>query len=564
MHDDADADTELPGGGDGDPFSDPSDVSLYQAWKAYKQQHSRPGVEAVGMGLEQAAWGDALLGDAGFGGVPVRDRLEAWAGWLNPWGEGELLIFDKQAGNISIPHRPAAYPAHLPPANAFPVQGTLLRIEDFPGAKELGVDEYGCAELPSPVSLTASYNKEDLTTTPPTTNTTTTTRPLIALIIRGHCSFSHKTRLAQHLSAHACIIADDTATPSETDEQGRTRTGLITMYSPDDTTDVRVGSTFVSRAGGLVVRDLMDRERERAGAGAGAGGVEVRIEPDDGYDWPLSDLLVFIMLLPSVITIFAILLNKYRTMRQRQRDRAPKETVFALPEAIWVPEEWEKEDDSPAPTLPKSGVARVSGGGDADAGGSAAEDSAGSAGAGAGAGGEGGGGGAVEEQEEEQCRPPFGTGMPKQKPRQSSSFTAIGTTNTGTTTTNATATVKKRKFYSKDECAICLGSFERGDVIRILPCGHLFHKLEVDDWDITATPSDSTLAIPTQTATTPLTAVPPAPTSDTDTEPHGGWSFGSAVWERMRKVFRNRNRAAEVEGQGVEREEGEETPLLRV
>lgn len=86
------------------------------------------------------------------------------------------------------------------------------------------------------------------------------------------------------------------------------------------------------------------------------------------------------------------------------------------------------------------------------------------------------------------------------------------------------------------------------------PCGR----------DITATPSDSTLAIPTQTATTPLTAVPPAPTSDTDTEPHGGWSFGSAVWERMRKVFRNRNRAAEVEGQGGEREEGEETPLLRV
>lgn len=40
----------------------------------------------------------------------------------------------------------------------------------------------------------------------------------------------------------------------------------------------------------------------------------------------------------------------------------------------------------------------------------------------------------------------------------------------------------KRKYYSKDECSICLGSFERGDVIRILPCGHLFHKTEVDDW----------------------------------------------------------------------------------
>jgi hypothetical protein len=40
----------------------------------------------------------------------------------------------------------------------------------------------------------------------------------------------------------------------------------------------------------------------------------------------------------------------------------------------------------------------------------------------------------------------------------------------------------RRRYYSKDECSICLGSFERGDVIRILPCGHLFHKTEVDDW----------------------------------------------------------------------------------
>ncbi|KAJ9099316.1 hypothetical protein QFC21_004197 [Naganishia friedmannii] len=484
----------------GDPFADPGDISLYHAWKTYKQQqqqqHTRPGV----IGVEQVAWSDGLLrGDGGFGSVPVRDRLEAWAGWLNPWGEGELLIFD-EAGNISIPHRPAAFPAHLPPANTFPVQGTLLRIEDFPGAKELGVDEYGCAELPL-IPSDAATNQH--------AGTTNTTNLLIALIVRGHCSFSHKTRLAQHLSATAVIVADDTAAPSETEEQGRTRTGLLTMYSPDDTTDIRVGSTFVSRAGWLVVRDLMGR-------GGAERGVEVRIEPDDG---------------------------------QRQRDRAPKEAVFALPEAIWVPEEWEKEDDSPGPAVTKV-VARVAG----DVGEHVDAEERGDE------------GGENDEQEEER-RPLFVTGMPKQKPPQSSSFTAIGS---GTTT----ATAKKRKFYSKDECAICLGSFERGDVIRILPCGHLFHKFEVDDWlvkwkkvvssrffgDITATPSDSTLAIPAQTATTPLTAVPPATSSDSDAEPIvGGW-FGSSFWERTRNVFRNRNRAVE----GEEQAEGEETPLLRV
>ncbi|KAJ9116490.1 hypothetical protein QFC22_004932 [Naganishia vaughanmartiniae] len=160
-------------------------------------------------------------------------------------------------------------------------------------------------------------------------------------------------------------------------------------------------------------------------------------------------------------------------MRQRQRDRAPKEAVFALPEAVWVPEEWEKEDDSPAPTTKMSKVVVVApvaghaeGGEDGHVEGAANER------------------GAAEEDEEEH-RAPFITGMPKQKPQQSSSSTGITTTTTNTTTATTVATVaitKKRKFYSKDECAICLGSFERGDVIRILPCGHLFHKLEVDDW----------------------------------------------------------------------------------
>lgn len=65
----------------------------------------------------------------------------------------------------------------------------------------------------------------------------------------------------------------------------------------------------------------------------GHSALHVLIEPDDGYNWqvlsigacrrpanttyrPLSDLLIFVMLLPSVITLFTILLNKYRAHRQ--------------------------------------------------------------------------------------------------------------------------------------------------------------------------------------------------------------------------------------------------------
>jgi hypothetical protein len=39
-----------------------------------------------------------------------------------------------------------------------------------------------------------------------------------------------------------------------------------------------------------------------------------------------------------------------------------------------------------------------------------------------------------------------------------------------------------KKYFAKDECAICMESFVRGEVVRILPCGHVFHKEECDEW----------------------------------------------------------------------------------
>lgn len=41
---------------------------------------------------------------------------------------------------------------------------------------------------------------------------------------------------------------------------------------------------------------------------------------------------------------------------------------------------------------------------------------------------------------------------------------------------------KSKRYYSKDECAICMENFSRGEVVRILPCGHVFHKDECDEW----------------------------------------------------------------------------------
>jgi hypothetical protein len=37
-------------------------------------------------------------------------------------------------------------------------------------------------------------------------------------------------------------------------------------------------------------------------------------------------------------------------------------------------------------------------------------------------------------------------------------------------------------FESQVECIICLEDFVKGDRVRVLPCKHIFHLKEVDEW----------------------------------------------------------------------------------
>ena len=39
-----------------------------------------------------------------------------------------------------------------------------------------------------------------------------------------------------------------------------------------------------------------------------------------------------------------------------------------------------------------------------------------------------------------------------------------------------------KRYYAQDECAICMDDFQPGQIVRILPCGHVFHKDECDEW----------------------------------------------------------------------------------
>lgn len=37
-------------------------------------------------------------------------------------------------------------------------------------------------------------------------------------------------------------------------------------------------------------------------------------------------------------------------------------------------------------------------------------------------------------------------------------------------------------FEMQHECAICLSEFVKGDRVRVLPCQHIFHVEEIDEW----------------------------------------------------------------------------------
>lgn len=54
----------------------------------------------------------------------------------------------------------------------------------------------------------------------------------IALVERGGCDFATKIRAAQDRGAASVIVGDTTQRPGETDEEGRERESLITMFSP--------------------------------------------------------------------------------------------------------------------------------------------------------------------------------------------------------------------------------------------------------------------------------------------------------------------------------------------
>lgn len=131
-----------------------------------------------------------------------------------------------------------------------------------------------------------------------------------------------------------------------------------------------------------------------------------------------------ILLLPSVLTFATLLIHRIRVARQAQRDRAPEDFVHSLPWRVWTGTGWEKHKAT------RARPAQLPADADAD----------------------------VERDAEHVESPPSSSHEPEHEPE-------------------VPAWVERQV-----ECAICLEVFAKGDRVRVLPCNHMFHMDEVDEW----------------------------------------------------------------------------------
>lgn len=309
----------------------------------------------------------------------------------------------------------------------------------------------------------------------------------IALVERGGgCGFADKVRVAQELGAVAVVVGDAASPgwnggrsgdPNEEGDPGLSGKRLITMFAPGDTSDVRIPSTFVTRPSYLdLERLIQETEKDQKDwqkqhpSEQGAPmtrGLEIVISKDDlVWEWPLIDFGIILLLLPSFMTVITIIVHRIRMVRQRRKERAPELVVLGLPCLIWRGngQPWEKVEGPDVDPGPGNGISSE-----------ASESSNGrpfvSDDLEAGRAGE-----TIPLLAEDEN----GAG-PSQ--RSHTSVKMPDDSPTATRPVNPSSFLPPgRTYFSTDECAICLCDFVDGDRVRILPCGHIFHRQEVDDW----------------------------------------------------------------------------------
>ncbi|CDR87844.1 uncharacterized protein SPSC_03547 [Sporisorium scitamineum] len=333
----------------------------------------------------------------------------------------------------------------------------------------------------------------------------------VALVERGGgCGFADKVRVAQELGAVAVVVGDApspgwhggrSGDPNEEGDPGLSGKRLITMFAPGDTSDVHIPSTFVTRPSYLDLerliqeteKDQQDWQKQHPSQhdeprAPMTRGLEIVIGKDDlVWEWPLIDFGILLLLLPSFMTVITIIVHRIRMVRQRRKERAPEMVVLGLPCLIWRGngQPWEKvegPDVDPGP-----------GNGSAAAGASSFEPND------------------LEAGRAAETLPLLAEDENGAGPSHRVSHTTVKMMPEDTTTrpvNPASFLPPGRTYFSTDECAICLCDFVDGDRVRVLPCGHIFHRQEVDDWLVRV---KKLCPICKRDITVPVPPAPPAP-----------------------------------------------------
>ncbi|KAF9164292.1 E3 ubiquitin-protein ligase rnf13 [Mortierella sp. AD010] len=136
----------------------------------------------------------------------------------------------------------------------------------------------------------------------------------VALVERGgRCNFVDKVRNMQASGAQAVIVGDNQRNP------------LITMYAREDTSDILIPSVFITQNHYRELRYFsIDLGKDYL----------VQMNPDE-IDWPVLDVIIFIILSPAIVVLFLFFIWKLRMRQQRLADLAPAEVVNNLPVKVF-------------------------------------------------------------------------------------------------------------------------------------------------------------------------------------------------------------------------------------
>ncbi|KAF9643590.1 hypothetical protein BDM02DRAFT_3264018 [Thelephora ganbajun] len=247
--------------------------------------------------------------------------------------------------------------------------------------------------------------------------------PWIALVQRGGCQFVDKAREAQRLGAKAIVVGGDNP-----DIYGNPDT-LVNMYSPEDASDVKISATFIRYSDYIELYSLIGASNTSHN---GLRTLSLLLSTEtSAWEWysPIVTFIV-ILLLPSFLTLITLLVHRVRASRAAQRDRAPEDIVKNLPWRVWNGTKWEKANrTSRTNTPPKAGDAT--------------------------------------------------------DPAPNNNLT-VNASNEGDdeldTVEQGSSRIHLPWYTTQAECAICLEEFVVGDKVRVLPCEHVFHMNEIDDW----------------------------------------------------------------------------------